>query len=579
MNRLWIRLGAGLLIVLWAAATVPLALDAAHVVRTHSTTRVLGAPADAVIVQVQEERALSAGRLAGVVDRGVLAAQRARTDEAVQRLRDTLTGPLRRTVVGEEAARHHDDLLRRLDERSALRSIVDGGGSGVGPVLTGYTGMVETAFAGAPWLWPDRTTGAGSALLAVGRAREALSQQSAALLASPAPAKPDGTPGDAAKPDGAVAAVESPRARVLELALTRRALLTEAAGRLPEDARPEYRVLAADPATAGLRELEDDLLATGKPDPADPAWSAAVNGYHAKLRAFEVAAVRDAGQAPIPGAVATVAGAGLLAGVGLAAVLAVLRVVVRRNAAPAPPKPPAAGDDTDSGMLAVVLHQNGRNQALLHRLLKLLDGAQRRAGDDGTLDSLFRIDHLASRLRRNVEKTIALTGGTPGRRWTRPVPLVDVVRAAAAEVAGFERVSTAQVEPAQLAGASVADLMHLLAELIENAVAFSPADTRVGVSGRSAGDRYVLTVTDHGPGMTEDDLRIAAEVLSTATPPATDTWQGLYAAGRLADRAAMTVHLRNGDDGGLLAEVHLPSALLPAGARDTSELVAVSGDE
>ena len=236
-------------------------------------------------------------------------------------------------------------------------------------------------------------------------------------------------------------------------------------------------------------------------------------------------------------------------------------------------------------MLALVLQQNRRNQALLHRQLRLLDGVQRRVGDDGTLDALFRIDHLASRLRRNVEKTIALTGGTPGRRWTRPVPLMDVVRAAAAEVAGFERVSTAQVEPDRLAGDSVIDLMHLLAELIENAVTFSPAETRVGVSGRHIGDRYVLTVTDQGPGMTEDDLRIAAEVLATSTPPETDAWHGLYAVGRLAERAALTVHLRNGNDGGLHAEVHLPAALLSGAARPTAEspavpaMAAVSSDE
>ena len=552
MTRFWIRLGAGLLIVLWAAATVPLTLDAAHVVRTHTTTRLLGAPADAVVVQVQEERALSAGVLAGAADRAALTAQRSRTDEADRRLREALTGPMRGAMVGAEAIGHTEELLRRLDGRAELRAVVDGGGADPGPVLAGYSGIVDAAFAGAPWLWPDRGTAAGSALLAVARAREALSQQSAVLFGG--------------KVDGPV------RARVTELAVTRRVLLAEAGDHLPAAARPAYRDLAADPAGGRLRALEEGA--------ADQDWSAAVNAYHTKLRAFEVAAVREAGRDPVPGAVATVAGAGLLLGAGLVAVLAVLRVVLRRKAAPAlPPFPAGPEKGTDGRLLAVVLQQNGRNQALLHRMLRQLDGLQRRVADEGTLDSLFRIDHLASRLRRNVEKTIALTGGTPGRRWTRPVPLVEVVRGAAAEVPGFERVSTARVEPARLAGASVTDLMHLLAELIENAVAFSPADTRIGVSGRHAGDHYVLTVTDHGPGMTEDDLTIAAEVLSTATPPESDLWHGLYAAGRLAERAAMTVHLRNGDDGGLLAEVHLPAALLSAETRPAEDLVAVSGDE
>jgi signal transduction histidine kinase len=141
------------------------------------------------------------------------------------------------------------------------------------------------------------------------------------------------------------------------------------------------------------------------------------------------------------------------------------------------------------------------------------------------------------------------------------------------------------VEPAKLAGDSVLDLMHLLAELIENAATFSPAETRVAVTGRRAGGHYVLTVTDQGPGMPEDDLAIAAEVLATAAPPATDAWHGLYAVGRLAERAAMTVHLRNGDDGGLVAEVHVPAALLSGDDRPTTGLAAapslagVSGDE
>ena len=92
-------------------------------------------------------------------------------------------------------------------------------------------------------------------------------------------------------------------------------------------------------------------------------------------------------------------------------------------------------------MLELVLEQNRRNQTMVHRLLRLLDGLQRRVDDDNTLAELFRIDQLAARVRRNVEKTISLTGGTPGRRWTKPVPLVEVVRGAAA-ASGTDRKST-----------------------------------------------------------------------------------------------------------------------------------------
>jgi signal transduction histidine kinase len=566
-TRTWLRsrVGAGVLIVLWAAAAIPLTLDAAHVVQTHTTTQLLGAPTDAVVVQVQEERRLSVGYLAGVLDRGALTAQRARTDQAYQRLQAALTGRIRRTAVGPQAARQGDELLRRLAGLARLRASADAGKADPGAVQTGYTDIVTAAFAGAPWLWPDRTTGTGSALLQLGRAREALSQQDATLLAASGTAKLD----DAA------------RARTAELAMTRRVLLAEAADRLPEQSRSGYRALAADPATGRLEAMENKLLAAApnEQQAGGPGWSAVLDAYRNRLRAVEVSAVREAGRAAVPGAVATVVGAGVLAGLALAALVVALRRTVRGSTTPARPAPAAAIDGrpigTEARMLELALHQNRRNQALLHRLLRLLDGVQRRVGDDTTLGELFRIDHLASRVRRNIEKTIALTGGVPGRRWTRPVPLVDVVRAAAAEVSGFERVSTAQIEPAALAGTAVTDVMHLLAELIENAVAFSPAETRVRVSGRYAAGHYRLAVADHGPGMPEDDLRTAAEVLASATPPATDAWDGLYAAGRLAAREGITVQLRNVGDVGLLAELSLPAAVLAGDAQPTAELPAV----
>jgi signal transduction histidine kinase len=570
-TRLWTQVGAGLLVVLWAAAAIPLSIDAAQVARTHTVRRVLGAATDAVILQMQEERRLSAGLLAKAVDREALTAQRTRTDDACRRLRDALDAPMRRTAVGPSAVRHADALLGRLDERTRLRQTVDGTTPSSGPVMTGYTEIIAAAFDGAPWLWPDRSTGAGSALLALGRAREALSQQDAVLLGG----------------SRAPRLEEQTRAQIVRLVLTRRVLLAEAADQLPEASRSGYRGLVAAPATRRLQAIEDDLI-TASPSARDEnaaARSAALDAYRTELRAFEVSAVQEAGRAAMPGALATVAGAGLLAGVGLVAVLAVLaalrrilgRTTTSAGAAPAAAMGTGPGSSgTDARLLELVLEQNRRNQTMVHRLLRLLDGLQRRVDDDGTLGELFRIDQLAARVRRNVEKTISITGGTPGRRWTKPVPLVEVVRAAAAEVPDFERVSTAQVDPGALAAPVVTDVMHLLAELIENAVTFSPAETRVRVSGRRDADQYVLTVSDHGPGMTEDDLQNAAEVLGSATPPATHAWDGLYAAGRLAARAGIAVRLRNGDDGGLIAELSLPGTLLTDASFTTAEFPAIS---
>ncbi|MGA5302563.1 nitrate- and nitrite sensing domain-containing protein [Nucisporomicrobium flavum] len=556
-SRLWAWTAGGLLVVLWAAAAVPLTLDAAGVVRAHATTRQLGEPVDAVIVQLQEERRLSAGFLADVVTRDALAAQRRRTDDACTRLRDTASGSLWRTAAGARTARATDDLVRRLDERQNVRATVDGGKPGVTAVVDRYTALVATAFTGAPWLWPDGESRTGSALLGLGRAREALSQEDAAVI---------GDPGGARSAEV--------RARVVRLATTRRVLLAEAADRLPASAREKYDALAAEPRTTTLAAWEDRLAAA--PPTQASAPPPALDAYRTGLRDLEVAAVRRAREDAVPAAVVTVAGAGLLAGVGLVAVIAVL-VRLRRGFSGSRSRKAATASSppADAHELELVLEQNRRNQALLHRQLRMLDNLQRRVGDDGTLGELFRIDHLASRVRRNVEKTIALTGGTPGRRWTVPVPLTEVVRAAAAEVPGFERVSTAQVEPAALAGTAVVDVMHLLAELVENAVTFSSADTRVRVSGAWDADGYVLTVADHGPGMDDDDLRAAADVLAATTPPPTRAWDGLYATGRLADRCGAAVALRNADGGGLLAEVRLPAALLHEAAGATEATIGL----
>ncbi|MEV4702791.1 nitrate- and nitrite sensing domain-containing protein [Actinoplanes sp. NPDC049316] len=553
--RLWAWIAGALLVVLWAAAAVPLTLDAARVVRTHAATRQLGEPVDAVIVQLQEERRLSAGFLAGVVTRDALTAQRRRTDDACTRLQDVASGSMWRRPAGARSAEVTDDLVRRLDERRSLRATVDGSRPDVTAVLDGYTGIVASAFAGAPWLWPDSDTRTGSALLGLGRARETLSQEDAALIGDPRGARSADV-----------------RAAVVRLALTRRTLLAEGAHGLPASAREEYDKLAAEPETTTLAAWEDRLIAGTPARDATPP--PALDAYRTRLRDVEVSAVRRAREDAVPGAVATVAGAGLLAGVGLIAVIAVL-VRLRRNPTGARGRSvtTASTPAPDAHRLELVLEQNRRNQALLHRQLRLLDALQRRIDDDGILGELFRIDHLASRVRRNIEKTIALTGGTPGRRWTAPVPLTEVVRAAAAAVPGFERVSTAQVQPAALTGTAVLDVMHLLAELVENAATFSSADTRVRVSGAWDADGYVLTVADHGPGMTDDDLRTAADILTTSVPPATRAWDGLYAAGRLADRCGAAVALRNADGGGLHAEVRLPAALLHE-TTDTTEVTA-----
>jgi K+-sensing histidine kinase KdpD len=177
-----------------------------------------------------------------------------------------------------------------------------------------------------------------------------------------------------------------------------------------------------------------------------------------------------------------------------------------------------------------------------------------------------------------VEKAISLAGGIPARRWRQPVPMVDVVRAAAAEITEYARVSTSQIEPGALAGPAVPDVIHLLAELLDNATAFAPADTRVRVVGAWRANGYAITVTDAGHGMDDADLATAHEVMRDVVPPAAGAWWGLYTVGRLAGRHRITVTLRAEPDRGLTADVVIPPALVADAPRSAASTRAPRGD-
>jgi signal transduction histidine kinase len=212
----------------------------------------------------------------------------------------------------------------------------------------------------------------------------------------------------------------------------------------------------------------------------------------------------------------------------------------------------------------VFLNLARRNQALLHRQLALLDTMERRISEPDELDDLFRLDHLATRMRRHAEGLIILSGQTPGRGWRNPVPAVDVARAAAAEVEDYARVTVAAMPRVAIAGTAVADLIHLLAELIENATLYSPPDTTVQVAGQVVAHGFALEVEDRGLSMDPAALAQANEKL--ARPPDFDlsnTAQlGLFVVGRLAQRHSIQVTLRTSPYGGTTAIVLLPDGIV-----------------
>ena len=205
-----------------------------------------------------------------------------------------------------------------------------------------------------------------------------------------------------------------------------------------------------------------------------------------------------------------------------------------------------------------------RSQSLLHRQLTLLDQMERRASDPEALDDLFRLDHLTTRMRRHAEGLVILAGAPPSRGWSSPVRMVDVMRGAIAEVEDYARVSVATRSQAALAGSAVADVIHLLAELIENATTLSPPYTSVRVSGDTVASGFAIEVEDRGLGMSPTRLAELNDRL--ANPPEfnpSDSEQlGLFVVSQLAKRHGIRVTLRASPYGGTAAIVLIPQHLV-----------------
>ncbi|MFD9130434.1 nitrate- and nitrite sensing domain-containing protein, partial [Kitasatospora sp. NPDC059571] len=217
---------------------------------------------------------------------------------------------------------------------------------------------------------------------------------------------------------------------------------------------------------------------------------------------------------------------------------------------------------------AMFTNLSRRSQGLIQRQLSLISELESREADPDQLASLFKLDHLATRMRRNGENLLVLAGEDPGRRWTRPVPLVDVLRAAASEVEQYERIELAAVPSTEVAGRVVNDLVHLLAELLENATSFSSPQTRVRVTGHALPDgRVLVEIHDTGIGLSPDDLADINERL--ANPPTVDVSvsrrMGLFVVGRLSLRHGIRIQLRPSDSGGTTALVMLPVDVTNAG--------------
>ena len=214
---------------------------------------------------------------------------------------------------------------------------------------------------------------------------------------------------------------------------------------------------------------------------------------------------------------------------------------------------------------AMFVNLSRRSQSLVERQIRLIDDLEQGEQDAERLANLFRMDHLATRMRRNSENLLVLAGHDLSRRWTEPVALVDVLRAAVSEIEHYERVKPTIQPGISVRGQAVSDVVHLLSELVENATAFSPAETRVEVSGYLLGSGgALLDITDQGVGMPAEEMAHANFRLDN--PPVVDVAvsrrMGLFVVARLAARHGIRVRLRPGSPSGLSALVWLPDEVI-----------------
>ena len=208
-----------------------------------------------------------------------------------------------------------------------------------------------------------------------------------------------------------------------------------------------------------------------------------------------------------------------------------------------------------------------RNQGLVHRQLQILDRMESREENPSQLKSLFQLDNLATRARRTTENLIILGGKQPGRRWRKPVMLMDVLRAAISETEHFSRVEVEPIPEVALMGSAVADAIHLVAELVDNATTFSPPGSPVYMTGTKVARGVVVDIADQGLGM-KDDVREWANGMMSEPPEfdamamKADASLGLFVVARLAHRLGAQVTFDSSRYGGTRATVLLPTDVL-----------------
>jgi len=216
-------------------------------------------------------------------------------------------------------------------------------------------------------------------------------------------------------------------------------------------------------------------------------------------------------------------------------------------------------DALRSGVSNIFVTLARRNSSLVDRQLAVLDELEDREESPEILSGYYRLDHLATRMRRNAESLLVLAGSESPRIWAKPTDMADVVRAAVGEVDEFQRIEVPALEPARMSGSAVSDISHLLAELLENAIQLSPPSEAVRVTGLFGAGGYQITISDRGVGMSEARVAELNRILDK--PPAlglsVEPTLGMYVVSKLAHRHGVQVELIRGVPG-VTARVTVP---------------------
>ncbi|GGK90432.1 hypothetical protein Sme01_53400 [Sphaerisporangium melleum] len=602
------------LIAIWITMTGHLVGDFFDLRRAVTLFDQVATPAAGLAGHLQQERQLTAVYLSGTgPDGGRLSAARAETDQAVSLFHQRATSLEAQSATGPETVHSVAELERQLHRLGELRQETDGRMLSRLAAIRGYTEIQDTLYQ----MYDQLVTVPDLALYrkAVGlqtvvRSRELLSQEEALLSG----AILQGVLGD------------EERRTFADMVSGRRLLLSRGTDALDTELRRPYDDLVASADYKRLTTMENQVIAQGRAPEQAAAWpplAATLGSRLDQVATGRAALLNDRTDATASGIIAQIvasAGLGLVAilmavvlsarfGRGLAQELADLRSAaidladvrlprvvaklrvgkpvdveseappilvtgttmevqdvahafstVRRTAVEA-----AVGQaELRNGVSLVFRNLARRNQSLLHRQLTQLDAMQRKTSAPDSLADLFRLDHLTTRMRRQAEGLIILSGAPAGRAWRKPVPMHDVVRGSVAEVEDYTRVTVLPMSDASLVGTAVADVIHMLAELIENATVFSPPSTRVNIRGELVGRGFAVEVEDRGLGMGDTDR---AEInRRLANPPEFDLADsdrlGLFVVSQLAERHNIRVTLRRSPYGGTTAVVLLPHELI-----------------